>query len=366
MTPTRITFSIPPQWCGNEYSSMSPFSPDNSKLLVVAVDHFRLLDGATGAFIRDLPISASQEPRWTANDVIAFLDGNALKLYFILTGSVLYQHIFPEYTAISGKGESDISLDTDHLVLCGTRPDTIQEVFVYQISSATKGPLSVQTELFDGLKIDSRNRAILSRADGIYVLEQAPRKVAAADGHAAPGLYNGKPVLLWCSSNDPVLNKNAVVMIDLDSGTETVLTTFDWRYAFHVSCCDQPWAVVSLDCPTKDLPSQCWKVYFDLALPPELICDTGSIYAGYNSQVKAALSRDGSKLAGCSNFGDVTDLNACDAWMIDLSATVPVPTPPAPLPSTDTRIDYSSYVGKSIFVMVPRPDGAVDILERKL
>ena len=46
-------------------------------------------------------------------------------------------HTFAEYAVINGRGESDICFDGDHLVLVGNH----QDVFVYDISTDTKGPV---------------------------------------------------------------------------------------------------------------------------------------------------------------------------------------------------------------------------------
>lgn len=355
MTPRRITNSTPPAWIGNEYSSMTPFNCDNSRLLLIAVDHFMLYDGE-GNFLQDTPIAASSEPRWSRTDPGKFYYHVRNALYDNLGNTV---KTFSEYTSITGKGESDISVD-GHLVLCGTRPDGVEEVFVYDLIANSKGTVFPQSAAFDGLKITVDNEIILSRGDGIWNLHRN-LKIAPTDGHACPVVINGKSVLLWCSSADPVTNKNAVIAIDTHSGMFlSVLYNLDWKYAFHISAA-KDFYIISTDCPDKSLPSQVLKAYYDTTKPVEVLCDTGSIFNGYNSQVKAALSIDGSKVVGCSNFGDVTDANFCDVFMLDLAASTTPPVPP-----TETRIDYSPYVGKYEFVMKPRPDGAVDIYERKL
>jgi hypothetical protein len=361
MTPVQITHSVPPAWCGNEYT-MSPFNVDCTRLLLIKVDHFGLFDGA-GTFLSDLPIAASAEPRWSRKDptIFYYLSGNSLFSYSTTTSLHLQLHVFTEYTSVSGKGESDIALDSNHMVFAGTRPDSVVEVFVFTISTGTKGPLFPQTVPTDGLKLDSQNLAIVSYSDGtgIWVLDNPPRKLAGYDGHSCPVTYLGLDKLLWDSSADPVINANAVVSIDVATGVVDILATFPWAYSFHISApVNLPYCIVSTDCPDKSLPSQIWQVFFDKTIPPVLIADTGSIYTGYNSQIKAAISWDGSKIVGCSNFGQTADVNYCDAFLIDSA--------PVPVPDTSTRIDYSSYVGKSIFEMRPRPDGALDIYERKL
>jgi hypothetical protein len=350
MTPVQITHSVPPAWCGNEYT-MSPFNVDCSRLLLVKIDHFGLFDGS-GNFIGDLPIAASAEPRWSRKDptIFYYLSGNSLFSYSTTTSLHLQLHVFTEYTSVSGKGESDISLDGDHLVLSGVLPDAEVDVFVFEISTNTKSPAFrfPATKAIDGLKLTSKNLAVISYADGtgIWVLDNPPRKLAGYDGHSCPATYLGLDKLLWDSSADPVINANAVVSIDVATGVVDILATFPWAYSFHISApVNLPYCIVSTDCPDKSLPSQIWQVFFDKTLPPVLIADTGSIYTGYNSQIKAAISWDGSKIVGCSNFGQTADVNYCDAFLID-SAPVPVP---------DTIIDYSSFSGKTDFIIKAQP-----------
>lgn len=372
----KITHSIPPQWTGVEYSSMSPFNSDTTRLLLIKVDHFGLWDGG-GHFLHETAISSSAEPRWSRTEptVLFYLSMNSLLRYDVNSGQSATLHVFSEYLSISGKSESEISPDGDHLVLCGTKPGGQEEVFVYQISTGKKFHVWPQTELFDGLKIDGHNRIILSKQSGLYVYDGSESRRTIVNGHACLTQAHGRDIILWCSASDPAINTptgqlitaNAVVAIDIETGVKDIIHVFDWKYSFHIAAPDgQPWCIVSTDCPDRSLPSQVWKVYLDKTKPAELLCGTGSIRPDnpnpsdpppYNYQVKAAVSRDGSKIVGSSNFGDIVDPNYCDVFMLELSATASV---------TETRIDYSSYVGKSEFVMRPRSDGAIDIFERKL
>lgn len=132
-----------------------------------------------------------------------------------------------------------------------------------------------------------------------------------------------RPVLIWCSAADAAVNKNAVMLIYQDNGfmQPKPLFQMDWRYAAHVSCCDQPWCVVSTFAPDNSLPSQLWKVPFD-GSAPELLCDTGAVYSDYDSAPMAALSSDGSRLVWRANG---------DAYIGTLPAAVPQEIPiPAP------------------------------------
>lgn len=316
----QITHVQPPSWIGNEYSSICPFNADNSRLLLVAHDHFALHDG-DGGFIKDLAIAASSEPRWDREDPgrLYYVSGNTLRLLDVETGTSHLLRTFAEYRQLSGRGESDISADGKHLVLEGDR----QAVFIYNLETETQSPvLRMETAgLFDNLYISANNEAVIGwyakgpgRQQGIEIYSpgmQIEHQLTTTMGHCAVTRYQGRNVLLWCSSNDPAINRNAVVMVDMiDPTVKTVLMELDWRLAFHISTCDQPWCLVSTYAPDNSLPMQLWKVPFD-GSGPTLICNTGGVYRDYTSQPKAALSRDGSRAVF-----SVDDGQAVNAWMV--------------------------------------------------
>src|SRR5262249_15876620 len=70
-----------------EFSTMSPFNLDNTRVLVVFRSYFALYDGAGNKINRDLPleVNASSEPRWSRKDPNTFyyLRGNQLKRFNI-------------------------------------------------------------------------------------------------------------------------------------------------------------------------------------------------------------------------------------------------------------------------------------------
>src|SRR5262249_31251680 len=113
---------------------------DNTRLILIHLSYFGLYDGA-GNYVTNLPleINASAEPRWSRRDpnVLYYLHGNQIKQYNVAdaplnTASVV--HTFSEYSAVSGKGKSDISFDGDHFVLVGDG----RSVFIYELSSDSK------------------------------------------------------------------------------------------------------------------------------------------------------------------------------------------------------------------------------------
>src|SRR5262245_15842015 len=106
----------------NEYSTMTPFNKDNTRLILQHESYFALYDG-NGAFLRNLPfaVHASSEPRWSRSDAatLYFVNNNALRKVNVETGALTTLHTFSEYSSISGKGESDICFDGNHFVFAG-------------------------------------------------------------------------------------------------------------------------------------------------------------------------------------------------------------------------------------------------------
>lgn len=93
-------------WILNEYSTMSAWNSDNSRLLLQHGSYFALYDGS-GTFIRNLPfeIHAGAEPRWSRanNNTLYYVRGNSLKRYDVASGAMTMQRTFSEYGSISGK-----------------------------------------------------------------------------------------------------------------------------------------------------------------------------------------------------------------------------------------------------------------------
>src|SRR5438046_10748367 len=84
-----------------EYSSMSPFNQDNSKLILVHFSYFGLYDGA-GNYLKDLPleINASSQPRWSRTDpiILYYLYANRHKSYNIGTDATTLVLKFRQYS----------------------------------------------------------------------------------------------------------------------------------------------------------------------------------------------------------------------------------------------------------------------------
>ena len=348
-------------WITDEYSTMSPFNSDNSKLLLVHQSYFALYDGA-GFYIQDLPleISASSEPRWSRKDnhTIYYVHGNQLKTYDISSGAMNIVHTFSEYSAISGMGESDISLDGDHFVFEGSG----RFVFVYRISTDTKSPVfDTGGTGLDSVYITPKNNVILSWMQSGTVRHTGQelfdgnmnflRQVGRADGHKDVTLdTNGDEVLVWTNSADPQpICNNGIVKIRLADGQQTCLVSLDWSLAVHVSAPDNSGFVyVETYAPANPTPTSGWVAYANELLQVKL--DGSQVLRlahhrsrpfltnTYNWQPHISTSRDGSRVVYNSDY----DLQKIDGYADEYSdvyllvmngQTASTPTPAAP---TDT------------------------------
>jgi len=307
----------------NEYSSMSPFNSNNSRILALHFSYFGLYNGA-GAFTKNLNVCASCEPRWsrTHPNLLYFVSGNKLKRLNVSTDAVSVMHTFSEYTSISGKGESDISSDGDHFVFAGDN----SSVFVYEISTDTKGPVfDTGGRGYDSLYITPKNNVTVTwfqpgtaRYNGIELFDRNmnfQRQIARAGGHMdVTSDTNGDEILLWTNSADPApICSNAIVKIRLSDAHASCLISLDWSLAVHVSAtATGGWFFMETYAPIDPRPdSPAWKPYTNEILQVKLDGTEVRRWAhhrsrpfdGYNYTPRASASRDGSRLIFSSNFG---------------------------------------------------------------
>jgi sugar lactone lactonase YvrE len=311
-----------------EYSTMSPFNMDNSKILALHFSYFGLYHGifdTGGNFLRNLPfqISASTEPRWsrTNPNQLYFLKGNQLKMLDVSTDVISVIHTFAAYTSIRGNGESDISFDGDHFVFIGNN----RFVFVYQISTGVSGPaFDTGGRAFDSLYITPNNNVTITwydrgtaRYTGIELFDKNMnfvRQVTRAGGHMDVALdADGGEILVWTNSNDALATcPNSIVKIRLSTGQETCLLELDTSLALHISGTDNSgWFFVDTYAPSDPNPaSGAWKPYTNEILQVKL--DGTEVrrlahhrsrpFDAYNYEPRASASRDGSRIVFTSNY----------------------------------------------------------------
>jgi hypothetical protein len=370
-----------------EYSTMSPFSQDNSRLILQHVGYYGLYDGA-GSFLSNLPleISASSEPRWSRSEsrVLYFVSGNELKEHNVDGSTTSVVHTFSEYAVISGKGESDISLDGDHFVFVGDN----RYVFVYTISSGAKSAVLDTADLggFDSVHITPDNNVTVTwlqagsaRYNGIELFDgnvgsggsggsgamQFLRQVTRAGGHMDVGRdTNGAEVLLWANGADPApVCNNGVVKVRLSDASQTCLATFDWSLALNVSAPDDSgWVFVATYAPSDPDPQiDPWPAYTNEIVQVKM--DGTSVRRlahhrsrplnDYNYTPRPSVSRDGTLLAFSSNFGMQESgypTDYADAYLIDVSAgsTPPIAAPTLASPSESISVATPSYTWSAV------------------
>ncbi len=354
-------------WIAPEYSTMSIWNQTETLMLLVAVDHFQLYrmppDGQV-QFLCDLPIAAHQEPKWSRRDplLLYYVNGNVLTMAQfnaaderVFATSIEatfgnYVHHYGDWqNGVSGLGESDISEDGGHFVFTGMDKFGNQWVFVYSLAArvlvAPAWPMPDGTR---SLYLTGSNEVLCGTLSGTYLFTAAGEPRGLVMVGPAPHMDVFHDSLIYCSSNDAALNKNAVAVVDVhDPASRRVLMDLAWPYAFHISCCDQPFCLVSIFDLTNTLPAELWKVPY--AGQPTKLATIPTTVHDYTGQPKASLSRSG-RLAAVS----VEQGSQVNTWLLTMET-------PAGSAKIGKRIDYSSYVGRAYFIMRPRTDGAVDI-----
>jgi hypothetical protein len=335
----------------HEYSSVSPFNIDNTRLLLGHQSYFALYDGA-GNYLRDLwpnpGILGSSEPRWSKKDPNEFyyISGNRFMKYNVGTNAITTVHTFPEYASISGKGEEDISADGDHFAFAGDS----RYVFLYEISTDTKGAvLDAGAGTFDSLYITPNNNVIVGyyatgskRFNGFEVYNrnmQFQRQLTHVLGHQDVTLdTNGEELLVWANGadpNPPVSCPAGIVKVRISDAKQTCIWNgpSDWSNASHISAPDNSgWVIIETYDPVDIIPPTGWMpqtdeiilVKLDGSECRRLLHHRSRPLNTYTYQPKASISHDGTKLVYASNYGLQRQLGDpieySDEYLVDLSA----------------------------------------------
>src|SRR5215471_7315961 len=361
----------------HEYSTMSPFNIDNTRLLLGHQSYFALYDGA-GNYLRDLwpnpGILTSMEPRWSKKDPNEFyyISGNRFMKYNVGTNAVTTIHTFTEYASISGKGEEDISADGDHFAFAGDS----RYVFLYEISTDTKSAvLDAGAGTFDSLYVTPKNSVIVgyyatgsNRFNGFEVYSrnmQFQRQLTHVLGHQDVTLdTNGDELLVWTNGadpNPPVSCPAGIVKVRISDAKQTCIWKgpSDWSNASHISAPENSgWVIIETYDPVDIIPPTGWmpqtdeiiQVKLDGTEARRLLHHRSRPLNSYAYQPKASVSHDGTKLVYASNYGlqkqSGYPTEYSDVYLVDLSAgspgtsgstggsTTPTPNPtPAPTPA---------------------------------
>jgi len=176
-------------------------------------------------------------------------------------------HSFSEYSSISlGGGEGDISDDGDHIVVQGTLANGTAEIFVYTISTNTKGSVfNYGTHGFDNAQITHSNRVVINWGNQANVTCPTPgvpcyngfelfsqnmsyiRQVFRNGSHSKElvDLSGNEVVALndsgawFCSSQG-----QGIAVIDLNTSVgKCLLGNLPWNASIHVGASGNGWVV---------------------------------------------------------------------------------------------------------------------------
>jgi hypothetical protein len=360
-TPDAAKGSGPLEFITAEYSTMTPFNLDSTRFILQHFGYTGLYDGQ-GNFIRNLPfeVSSGSEPRWSRQDpnLLYYHTQNTLKTYNIATNVMTTLHTFSEYTAVDGRGESDICFDGDHFVLTGDA----RYVFVYTISTNTKGPVydAGAPDLFDQLYITPNDNILIGwyldgagRKHGVEMFDKNMnflKQVAPAIGHMdVTRDVNGDEVMVWANAADPAATcNNAAVKVRLSDLKQTCLISLDWAMASHISAPDNSgWVFMETYTPSDPSPTTgVWPVYTNELLQVKLDGTEVRRLAHHRSRPfdtyyytpRVSTNRAGNKIVFSSNYdiqadGGLTPNDYVDTYLIDLTGAAAPPPPPSPSPS---------------------------------
>ena len=346
----------------HEYSSMTPFNADNTRILLQTENHGWIVVDLRGKFIvssADLSRYSISEPRWSTSDPnVFFYHGNGtnqLKKYDIVAKRETLVHTFTQFRTIDfGGGESDISDDGDHMLVRGDN----RHIGVYTFSTDKLGTTldTITLGEYDYWDLTANNNVIvrwgkegLGRYRGFELYSQEMaflRQVHQYGAHADRGRdLNGDEVLLVLSSSDlkppPGCGNNGVEKIRLADGRKTCLIGLNWDVGVHVSANSNgrnPWVLLELTDertgtanPNPTLAANwqsVWKPYYNEILLVKMDGSEVRRLAHHRSrsldwywyQPRAAISRDGSYAVFDSNFGMPLRKDYTDVYLIHLLA----------------------------------------------
>jgi hypothetical protein len=355
-------------WITDEYPTACPWNSDNSLLLLVHQSYFALY-GSSGLYLRDLPmeINASSQPRWSRanNHTFYYIKGNQLKAFDVTASATSIVRTFSEYTSIDGCGESDISLDGDHMVFAGDK----RFIFVYCIKmDAVLPAFDTASNPFDSLYLTPKNNVLIQWINkspnwnasgrpgflGIELFDSSMhfiQQVFRCNGHKDVMLDTGGSEILVITNSDepaPTVGNNAIIKVRLSDCFQTGLLSIPWSQAVHISAPDRgefvyvetedSWKFPTLVANWVPYCNELLRVPLDGSSTQRLAHHRSRPNANntYNYEPKISCSRDGSRVAFTSNFNAVARQGAPDeygdAYMIDFSGPSPVPGPLPPRP----------------------------------
>jgi hypothetical protein len=334
-----------------EYSSISAFNCDATRLLLLHFSYFALYDGS-GKYLFDctengrFEVNASSRPRWSTRhpEIFYYLRGNQVKAYNTLSRTSILVKTFSEYQTIDDGGEADFGIDGRVRVLCGDH----REIFVFNVGTGEVGPkLATDGRSFNSLYLALNGYQFLVSWDdygtgpfqGIWVYDwdlKNARNLAPVQGHMDVGRdTDGSDVLIWASGADkqPLCGGagTGIVRIPLSGAAPSCITTFPWALALHISC---PMKRPGEFCISTygSVPGAIWRCGMHTPSKPEKLIDLQHVATSYEQEPKVSCSRDGST---------IVFIEGNDVYMADLT----VQNPPSPVPSEPSTLVVEAKPG---------------------
>lgn len=345
----------------HEYSTMSPFNANNTRVLLLTENRGWIVMDMAGKVLLDDSVLAPyyvSEPRWSITDPNVFFyhknGTNQLLKYDIATKKETLLRQFTQYSEIDfGGGESDISDDGDHLIIRGDD----RYIGVYTISTNRLGKTLDINGLgnYDYFDLTADNH-VLARWDangagryrGFELYDQEMnhlRQVTQFSAHADRGRdINGDEILLVLAASDLTppagCENNGIEKVRLADGRRTCLMGLNWDVGAHISANtngSNPWVLIELLDENKQtalenqfLPADWqtrWGTYYNEILMVKLDGSEVRRLAHHRSramddywfQPRAAISRDGSYAVFDSNFGTQPLPSYTDVFLINLN-----------------------------------------------
>src|SRR5688572_18955998 len=171
---------------GHEYATFYLGNVDHRAFLIFYRGGAIGLHKTDGTLHQMMPgrINHGCQPRWLRKKPTCFvyLWLNEIHMFDVQDNSDTLLRRFTEFPNVNGMGESGISEDDNHLVLCCG-----QEVFVYEISTDRQISHFVAPYLFDCLYVSPENKAIVGfYGHGMQIYDgHTLLQLTAALGHQA-------------------------------------------------------------------------------------------------------------------------------------------------------------------------------------
>ena len=354
----------------NEYARFDPDNSDGTLLILRGTNAtWFIYNAKTNAFIKKISLAGDIEPRWHATDpdIFFYVKGPRFYQYHVSTDTsdLLYDFTtdYPTATIVSGKGESDGSLNSKYwaFVVSSGSGDLDWVTF-----DATTKSIIASYKNVTGLNPTNTNTVTMSMTGDYVLVETDPTQVCNRDWTNCHNLGTASrghgDLALSADGRDMFVSQNSstdwIDGVYLDTGESINIKKIDFSTAnytgLHISgnnASTPGWVLISTY-GSGDATAWSDGALYMQELAPNgrhwLIAHTNAQLAGggkdYWAEAFAAINREGTAVYWGSNWGitgqnyaDVYKASLPSTWFSDLSPGAPAgdTTPPA-VPGTPT------------------------------